>query len=76
MWEHPVTARHLRQIAADHGAAEMPSGDDLLELIAWLNDLPILLRIAAPVSKQLACADVGLGAMAGRAEILATVGQF
>ena len=22
MWEHPVTARHIRQIAVDHGAVE------------------------------------------------------
>ncbi len=76
MWEHPVTARHLRQIALDHGAAELPTSDDLLNQIAWINDLPIPLRIAAPISKQLACDDVGIGAMAGRAELVAMVSHY
>jgi phosphopantothenoylcysteine decarboxylase len=76
MWEHPVTARHIRQIALDHGTAELPPNGELLEQIAWLNDLPIPLRIAPPVVKALACDDVGIGAMAGRAELLAMVAQF
>jgi phosphopantothenoylcysteine decarboxylase len=49
MWEHPATARHLAQIAADLGAS---------------------LRVVEPISKKLACDDVGLGAMASREEIL------
>jgi phosphopantothenoylcysteine decarboxylase len=49
MWEHPVTQRHLAQIAADLGDS---------------------LRIVPPVSKQLACADVGVGGMADRQAIL------
>ena len=50
MWEHPVTARQLAQIADDLGTA---------------------LRVVPPISKQLACDDIGMGAMAERAEILA-----
>ena len=49
MWEHPATARHLRQIA---------------------EDLPGVLRVVEPVSKRLACDDVGIGAMADREAIL------
>jgi phosphopantothenoylcysteine decarboxylase len=52
MWEHPATARHLRQIAEDVGPA---------------------LRVVPPISKRLACDDVGMGAMAERDVILAAV---
>jgi hypothetical protein len=38
--------------------------------------LPILLRIAAPITKQLACDDLGIGAMASRESLLDLVGQF
>jgi phosphopantothenoylcysteine decarboxylase len=64
MWEHPATARHLRQIAFDFGI-EPPSSE------AW-SDGPTL-RLVAPVSKRLACDDVGVGAMAGVEEIVAVV---
>ena len=52
MWEHPVTARHIAQIAEDLGTS---------------------LRVVSPVSKQLACEDVGTGAMAERDAILAAL---
>lgn len=52
MWEHPATARHLAQIAAD---------------------LRGTLRVVSPISKKLACDDVGLGAMAERGEIIAAM---
>ena len=55
MWEHPATARHLRQIAEDLGP---------------------LLHIVPPVSKKLACDDVGVGAMATREEIVASVNSM
>jgi phosphopantothenoylcysteine decarboxylase len=51
MWEHPLTARHLRQVAED--AAN--------------------LHIIGPITKSLACGDVGVGAMAGVDEIVAAV---
>jgi phosphopantothenoylcysteine decarboxylase len=54
MWEHPATARQLKQIGDDLGAA---------------------LRVVTPISKKLACDDVGVGAMAERAEILAAVNE-
>src|SRR5262249_38669456 len=76
MCEHPVTGRHIRQIALDHGAVEIPPATDLLDQIAWINDLPILLRVAPPITKQLACDDFGIGAMASREAILSMVGQF
>jgi phosphopantothenoylcysteine decarboxylase len=71
MWEHPATARHLRQIAADLGA-EPRSGLELAELVAWINASAQVLRIAPPISKRLACDDVGLGAMANVSDIVNT----
>jgi phosphopantothenoylcysteine decarboxylase len=70
MWEHPATRRHLAQIATDlRSGAGTPPGD-LLDLVQWINELPIPLRIVPPVSKKLACDDVGVGAMASRPDIL------
>ena len=37
MWEHPLTGRHLRQLAADAGAGNAPDDLDLPELLAWVN---------------------------------------
>jgi phosphopantothenoylcysteine decarboxylase len=70
MWEHPLTARHLRQLAADAGAPP-PDGLDLDELIAWVNAGCPRLRVVAPESRQLACGDVGVGAMAALERIVA-----
>jgi phosphopantothenoylcysteine decarboxylase len=64
MWEHPATARHLRQLAEDAGAAAVPAGLDLSALLAWVNDTCPNLRVVPPQSKRLACDDVGVGAMA------------
>jgi phosphopantothenoylcysteine decarboxylase len=63
MWEHPATARHLRQLAADAGASP-PAALDLPALMSWINEHCPHLRIAPPQSKRLACEDVGVGAMA------------
>jgi phosphopantothenoylcysteine decarboxylase len=63
MWEHPVTARHLRQIASDAGAVPPPEiGFDTLP--DWINAHCPRLRLVAPESRRLACGDVGVGAMA------------
>jgi phosphopantothenoylcysteine decarboxylase len=74
MWEHPLTARHLRQLAADAGAPA-PERLGLEELSGWINERCARLRVAAPESRQLACGDVGVGAMANVAQLVAVVGQ-
>jgi phosphopantothenoylcysteine decarboxylase len=63
MWQHPATARHLRQIAADQGSAP-PEGLTPEALTDWINGHCPCLGIAAPDSRRLACGDVGVGAMA------------
>lgn len=70
MWEHPATARHLRQIAEDITGEGVPEDRDTLALSAWINDNLSTLKIAKPQSKQLACDDIGIGAMAARDTIL------
>jgi len=76
MWDHPVTARHLRQVAEDLGAGPAPIDVPLDGLVEWINARPAPLRIVPPVSKRLACDDIGVGALAGRDEILRVVAQL
>jgi phosphopantothenoylcysteine decarboxylase len=76
MWLHPLTGRHLRQLAADGGGGDVPAGLDLDGVVAWINGHCPRLRIVAPQSKRLACGDVGVGAMADVAEVVAAVGDF
>ncbi|MCI0681691.1 MAG: phosphopantothenoylcysteine decarboxylase [Gemmataceae bacterium] len=73
MWEHPATARHLAQIAGDLSGLTAPAVANGIALAEWINANTGNLTIVPPVVKALACADVGMGAMAGRAEILAAV---
>jgi phosphopantothenoylcysteine decarboxylase len=75
MWQHPLTARHLRQLAADAGTSPPPElgGDDLPD---WINAHAARLRVVAPVSRRLACGDVGVGALAPLEQIAAVVGRI
>ena len=73
MWQHPFTRRHLRAIAADMGASHIPGHLEEDQLIAQINDRSRQLRVVSPVSKQLACGDVGTGGLAEVAEIVAAV---
>jgi phosphopantothenoylcysteine decarboxylase len=75
MWQHPATARHLRQIAADMGMS-VPVDLSLEELTDWINAQGRPLRIAAPESRRLACGDVGIGAMAALDDIRMVVQAF
>ena len=72
MWEHPLTARHLRQLAAD-SAAPPPAGLALDHLVTWVNAHCPRLRVVAPESRQLACGDMGVGALAAPERIVAAV---
>jgi phosphopantothenoylcysteine decarboxylase len=72
MWQHPLTGRHLRQLAADAGA-EPPAGLDLDGVVGWINERCARLRVVAPVSKRLACGDVGVGGIAETEAIVGVV---
>lgn len=73
MWEHPLTSRHLRQLAADAGATGAPPDAELDTLLAWLNGACPRLQVVPPVSKQLACGDVGVGGLAEVPQLVAAV---
>lgn len=73
MWQHPLTRRHLKVIAADAGVAHLPLHLDDAQLIAQINDRSKSLRIVPPVVKLLACGDVGMGGLAEVAEIVTAV---
>ena len=81
MWEHPLTAQHLRRLAIDHGAGgawASPKASeqlDLEELLDWINKSCPKLHIVPPVSKRLACGDVGVGAMAEVSEIVRSISE-
>jgi phosphopantothenoylcysteine decarboxylase len=73
MWQHPFTRRHLRAIAADFGATHIPAHLEDEQLIAQINDRAKQLRIIAPVVKELACGDVGMGGLAEVESIVSAV---
>ncbi|MFL5243829.1 MAG: flavoprotein [Gemmataceae bacterium] len=73
MWEHPLTVRHLRQLAADAQPGPVPADLPTEELLTWINEHCPRLQIVPPVNKRLACGDIGVGAMAAVEEIVAAV---
>jgi phosphopantothenoylcysteine decarboxylase len=76
MWEHPLTARHLRQVAEDAWGGAPPATLDLPGLLEWINERRPRLAVAPPQNKRLACDDVGVGAMASLETILAAVARL
>ncbi len=70
MWEHPLTGRHLRQIASDLENVSIPDAIELSGLSSWINDHCTNLRVIAPQEKELACGDVGTGAIAETSQIV------
>jgi len=76
MWQHPFTRRHLRSLGADFGATHVPGHlpDDLM--IRQINDRAKGFRIVAPVVKELACGDTGVGAMAEVPDLVAAVAEM
>jgi len=71
MWDHPLTRRHLRQLAD----SAVSDGLDLDGMIEWINANCKKLRIVSPQSKRLACGDIGMGALAALEEIVTAVGE-
>ena len=70
MWQSRVTRRHFNLLLTDHGLGEpvlLWSLDDVESI--FTRHAP-LIRVVGPVSKRLACGDIGLGAMAEVDQIL------
>jgi phosphopantothenoylcysteine decarboxylase len=64
MWESPVTLRHWRQILEDRGDGRPIGNLDLESLPSIFERHAPRLTIVPPLTKRLACGDVGVGAMA------------
>lgn len=75
MWEHPFTRKHLRAVGADFGASHVPGHLEGETLIRQINDRAKGLHIVPPISKLLACGDVGVGAMAEVPDVISAVSQ-
>jgi phosphopantothenoylcysteine decarboxylase len=73
MWEHPLTGRHLRELARDVGPETMPENLDSLASVDWINTHCTKLLVASPQNKRLACDDIGFGAMASQESIVAAI---
>jgi phosphopantothenoylcysteine decarboxylase len=73
MWEHPLTRRHLRQLAADAGGDFIAETTDLDDVLMMINHTCPRLRVVSPVSKRLACGDVGVGGLAELPDIVAAI---
>lgn len=76
MWQHPLTLQHLRSLASMCSLNELPSGLSLETIVEWINANCSKLRVVPPQSKQLACGDVGIGAMAELSVIMQTMNQI
>lgn len=72
MWEHPLTTKHLRSLLS-HTDIFLPATDDSDAIIAQINAARSQITIVPPVSKQLACGDIGVGAMADVGTIVEAV---
>lgn len=76
MWNNPQTTRHLRSLAELFGLV-LPAGVTSPDtLVDWINQQSALLRFLGPISKRLACGDIGTGAMAEVPAIADTVGRW
>lgn len=75
MWEHPFTVRHFYQLAKDFGLKRIKNTLDLETLLERINDCGSALTVVPPISKRLACGDVGPGAMAELSAIAAAVNK-
>ncbi len=73
MWEHPLTAQHWRQLIDQYRLPAAPAGASADELVAWINQHGRTLAVIGPISKKLACGDVGMGAMAEVNDLALTV---
>jgi phosphopantothenoylcysteine decarboxylase len=70
MWEHPLTGRHLRQVAADAGAGAIPADTDLGGVLRHINETSSRLRVVPPQVKLLADGDFGAGGLAALDDIV------
>lgn len=64
MWHHPLTRKHLRALAENLADLVLSRDQEEMALIEEINQHAPGFRIVGPIRKELACGDVGVGAMA------------
>ena len=74
MWESPVTRRHLKMLLEDRGVGDPGASWTLAEAAAIFARHAPGISLVAPQAKELACGDVGMGAMAEVGAIVDAVG--
>ncbi len=75
MWDSPVTRRHFRTILEDRGDARSPGDFSLDEVDRVFARHAPKIVVVPPISKRLACGDLGVGGMAEIDSIVAVVQQ-
>ena len=75
MWQHPLTGWHLRQLIEMAGT-KAPADASLDQLIHMLNAAPRKIWMIPPTEKQLACGDIGVGALAEIEDVVAVVREL
>ena len=73
MWDSPVTRRHLGQLLDEWGAGGVEKPWSVRDAATIFEQHGRAIRVVPPSTKQLACGDVGLGAMAEVPAILDAV---
>lgn len=63
MWEHPITKKQIKVLEEDWGAGEGGAGE------GWIT-------VLRPMEKELACGDVGDGAMMDWKAIVGHIGKY
>ena len=76
MWNSPVTRRHLALLLEDRGTSSPPSDWTLAEAVETFARHAPTIVLVPPQSKQLACGDVGVGAMADVGSIVKVVQRW
>ncbi len=73
MWDNRITLRQFIQIVEDREGISLSRTEPLSGLIDLINRTCTLLKIVPPISKSLACGDVGIGALAELDQIVQVV---
>ena len=73
MWDSPVTRRHFRLLLEDRGLSQPEAHWDLDDVQNVFAQHAPGIIIVPPVTKRLACGDVGQGAMASVDQIIQSV---
>lgn len=73
MWFHPTTRLHIKDLVNMNKVVQTQSHDAEMDDLFPLPLEPFNIRILPPMSKMLACGDIGVGAMMEWSSIVTTI---